>query len=62
MTASVSLPKALWRGFAMKCPNRAQGDLFGRMHGFDAAMRRRRESRDAVAPPAPKLASRELMS
>jgi uncharacterized protein (DUF983 family) len=26
----VSLPKALWRGFTMRCPNCGQGKLFGR--------------------------------
>ena len=30
MTHSVSLPKALWRGFATKCPNCGRGHLFGR--------------------------------
>jgi uncharacterized protein (DUF983 family) len=30
MTHSVSLPKALWRGFAMKCPNCGRGHLFDR--------------------------------
>ena len=30
MNAPVSLPKALWRGFTMKCPNCGQGHLFGR--------------------------------
>jgi len=30
MTHSVSLPKALWRGLAMKCPNCGRGHLFGR--------------------------------
>jgi len=30
MTALVSLQKALWRGFTMKCPNCGQGRLFGR--------------------------------
>ena len=30
MKAPVSLPKALWRGFTMKCPNCGQGHLFGR--------------------------------
>jgi len=29
MNAPVSLPKALWRGFTMKCPNCGQGHLFG---------------------------------
>ncbi|SCB52006.1 Uncharacterized conserved protein, DUF983 family [Bradyrhizobium shewense] len=29
MTAPVSLQKALWRGFTMKCPNCGQGRLFG---------------------------------
>ena len=30
MTQPVSLPKALWRGFSMKCPNCGRGHLFGR--------------------------------
>ena len=30
MNAPVSFPKALWRGFTMKCPNCGQGHLFGR--------------------------------
>ena len=30
MIAPVSLPKASWRGFTMKCPNCGQGHLFGR--------------------------------
>jgi uncharacterized protein (DUF983 family) len=30
MTDSVSLPQALWRGFAMKCPHCGRGHLFGR--------------------------------
>jgi uncharacterized protein (DUF983 family) len=30
MAQSVSLSKALWRGFAMKCPNCGRGHLFGR--------------------------------
>jgi uncharacterized protein (DUF983 family) len=30
MTHPVSLPKALWRGFAMTCPNCGRGHLFGR--------------------------------
>ena len=30
MKAPVSLSKALWRGFTMKCPNCGQGHLFGR--------------------------------
>ena len=30
MNAPVSLPKALWRGFTMKCPNCGQGHLFDR--------------------------------
>ena len=30
MTETVSLPKAMWRGFAMKCPNCGRGHLFGR--------------------------------
>ena len=30
MNAPVSFPKALWRGFTMKCPNCGQGRLFGR--------------------------------
>jgi uncharacterized protein (DUF983 family) len=29
MTDSVSFSKALWRGFAMRCPNCGQGHLFG---------------------------------
>nr|QIG97996.1 DUF983 domain-containing protein [Bradyrhizobium sp. 6(2017)] len=30
MTETVSLPKAMWRGFTMKCPNCGRGHLFGR--------------------------------
>jgi uncharacterized protein (DUF983 family) len=30
MNTPVSFPKALWRGFTMKCPNCGQGHLFGR--------------------------------
>jgi uncharacterized protein (DUF983 family) len=30
MTEAVSLPQALWRGFAMKCPHCGRGHLFGR--------------------------------
>jgi len=30
MTEQVSLPKALWRGFTMKCPNCGRGHLFRR--------------------------------
>lgn len=30
MKEAVSLPKALWRGFTMKCPNCGRGHLFGR--------------------------------
>lgn len=30
MTETVSLPQALWRGFAMKCPHCGQGRLFNR--------------------------------
>jgi uncharacterized protein (DUF983 family) len=30
MTDSISFSKALWRGFAMRCPNCGQGHLFGR--------------------------------
>jgi uncharacterized protein (DUF983 family) len=30
MTETVSLPRALWRGFTMKCPNCGRGHLFGR--------------------------------
>ncbi len=30
MTDAVSLPQALWRGFAMKCPHCGRGHLFGR--------------------------------
>ena len=30
MNALVSLPKALWRGFTMKCPHCGQGQLFDR--------------------------------
>ena len=30
MTDTVSLPKAMWRGFTMKCPNCGRGHLFGR--------------------------------
>lgn len=30
MDASVSLSKAMWRGFTMKCPNCGRGHLFGR--------------------------------
>ena len=30
MTDTVSLPQALWRGFAMKCPHCGRGHLFGR--------------------------------
>ena len=30
MTDSISLPQALWRGFAMKCPHCGRGHLFGR--------------------------------
>jgi uncharacterized protein (DUF983 family) len=30
MNAPVSLAKATWRGFTMKCPNCGQGRLFGR--------------------------------
>lgn len=30
MKAVVSLPKAMWRGFTLKCPNCGRGHLFGR--------------------------------
>jgi uncharacterized protein (DUF983 family) len=30
MTDTISLPKAMMRGFAMKCPNCGRGHLFGR--------------------------------
>lgn len=30
MTNAVSLGRALWRGFAMKCPHCGEGHLFGR--------------------------------
>ncbi|WP_249144264.1 DUF983 domain-containing protein [Bradyrhizobium lablabi] len=30
MVQAVSLSKALWRGFTMKCPNCGRGHLFGR--------------------------------
>lgn len=30
MTETVSLQKAMWRGFTMKCPNYGRGHLFGR--------------------------------
>ena len=30
MTETVSLQKAMWRGFTMKCPNCGRGHLFGR--------------------------------
>src|SRR6202000_2333367 len=30
MSDTVSLPKAMMRGFAMKCPNCGRGHLFGR--------------------------------
>jgi uncharacterized protein (DUF983 family) len=30
MTDTVSLAKAMWRGFTMKCPNCGRGHLFGR--------------------------------
>lgn len=29
MKAAVLLPKAMWRGFTMRCPNCGQGHLFG---------------------------------
>ena len=31
MTNAVSLGRALWRGFTMKCPHCGEGHLFGRV-------------------------------